>query len=299
MTINALSPSMGTTLCLLDDDTIARIALAGAGVSGDPGVAIGVDTLGGPVAFVAAVHDGEDRAAPLSNLVRQRIRAFATPSRVGDVLQSMTCNHVCAVTPWHDQWPTQLDALDRIAPLVLFTQGDVDVLGRPSVAITGTTEPTVEAVHMTIELTTGLADRRWVIAASTSHGVDQLALRAAAAMGGETITVAAMGLRGLNVGRGSVAISELPPTPTVTVRGQRRAKYLLAAITTKTIIVEAGVSSGALRTAEAAQAMNRPVGVAAGTNGNPPTAGCLELLELLERHSVAIVSSITDADRLQ
>jgi DNA processing protein len=296
MTINALSPSMGTNSCLLDDDTIARIALAGAGVSGDPAVAIGIDTLGGPVAFVAAVHDGEDRAAPLSNLVRQRIRAFATPSRVGDVLQSMTCNHVCAVTPRHDQWPTQLDALDRIAPLVLFTQGDVDVLGRPSVAITGTTEPTVEAVHMTIELTTGLADRRWVIAAGTSHGIDQLALHAAAAMSGETITVAAMGLRGLTVMDGSVAISELPPTTTVTVRGQRRAKYLLAAITTKTIIIEAGMSTGALRTAEAAQAMNRPVGVASGTNGNPPTAGCLEMLE---RHSVAIVSSITDADRLQ
>lgn len=296
MTINAPSPSMGNTSYLLDDDTIARIALACAGVSGDPAVAIGVDTLGGPVAFVAAVHDGEDHAAALSNLVRQRIRAFATPSRVGDVLQSMTCDRVCAVTPRHDQWPTQLDALDRIAPLVLFTEGDVDVLGRPSVSITGTTEPTAEAVQMTIELTTGLADRRWVIAAGTGHGIDQLALHAAAAMSGETITVAAMGLRGLTVTDGSVAISELPPTTTVTVRGQRRAKYLLAAIATKTILIEAGISTGALRTAEAAQAMNRPVGVVSGTNGNPPTAGCLDLLE---RHSVAIVSSITDADRLQ
>ena len=58
MTINTPSPSMGNTSCLLDENTIARIALACAGVSGDPTVAIGIETLGSPVAFVAAVHDG-------------------------------------------------------------------------------------------------------------------------------------------------------------------------------------------------------------------------------------------------
>ena len=294
MTINAPSPSMGTTSCLLDEDTIARIALACAGVSGDPTVAIGIDTLGSPVAFVAAVHDGRDHAAALSNLVRQRIRAFATASHVAAVLHSMTRDRVCALTPGHVQWPTQLGDLRRIAPLVLFTQGDVAVLKLPSVAITGTTDPTAEAIQMTLELATGLADRQWIVAAGSGQGIDQLALRAATAMRGETITVAAMGLHGPAVD-GSVSISELPPTTTVTVRGQRRAKHLLAAIATKTIIVEAGISSGALRTAEAAHAMNRPVGVVPARPGNPATAGCLDLVE---QHSIALVSSIADADRL-
>lgn len=105
-----------------------------------------------------------------------------------------------------------------------------------------------------------------------------------------------MGLHDVAVVDGSVAISELPPTTTLTVRGQRRAKYLLAAIATKTIIVEAGTSSGALRTAEAAHAMNHPVGVVLGLTGNPAATGCIDLLE---RYSVTLVSSITDADRLR
>lgn len=295
MTINAPSPSMGTTSSLLDEDTIARIALACAGVSGDPTVAIGIDTLGGPVAFVAAVHDGRDHAAALSNLVRHRIRSLATASRVAAVLHSMTHDRVCALTPGHVQWPTQLGDLRRIAPLVLFTQGEVAVLKLPSVAITGTGSSSAEAIQMTMELATGLADRQWIVAAGSGQGVDQFALRAATAMRGETITVAAMGLHGPAVVDGSVLISELPPTTTVTVRGQCRAKHLLAAIATKTIIVEAGSSSGALRTAEAAHAMNRPVGVVPARPGNPATTGCLDLVE---RHSIALVSSITDADRL-
>lgn len=296
MTTNTPSPSMKTQSCLLDEDTTARIALACAGVSGDPTVAIGIDTLGGPVPFVSAVHDGRDHAAPLSNLVRQRIRCFATASRVSAVLQSMSRDGVCAVTPRHVQWPAQLDALRSIAPLVLFTQGDVAVLGAPSVALTGTTDPTADAIHLVIELSTGLADRQWVIAAGTGQGIDQLALRAATAMRGRTITVASLGLHSTAVADGSVAISELPPTVTVTVRGQRRAKHLLAAIATKTIIVEAGISSGALRTAEAAHAMDRAVGVVCGTTGSPATAGCNDLVE---RHGFALVSSITDADRLR
>lgn len=296
MTINQPSPSMGATSCLLDENTIARIALACAGVSGDPTVAIGMDTLGGPVAFVAAVHDGRDHAAALSNLVRQRIRAFATASRVASVLDSMRRDGVFALTPQNGQWPSQVGSLGRSAPLVLFTKGDAAALKLPSVAITGSPNPTAEAIHMIIELATGLADRQWVIAAGSGQGIDQLALRSATAMRGRTICLAARGLHSIFVVEGPVAISELPPTNTVTVRGQRRAKHLLAAISTKTIIIEAGAYSGALRTAQAAHAMNRPVGVVAEAKENTSAAGCRLLLE---RHSVALVSSITDADRLR
>lgn len=296
MTMNTPSPSKGGTSRPLKENTIARIALACAGVSGDPTVATGIETLGGPVAFVAAIHDGRDHAAALSNLVRQRIRCFATASRVAAVLQSMRRNWVCALTPSHGQWPTQVGSLGRRAPLVLFTKGDATLLRLPSIAFAGNPSPTSEAIHMTIELATGLADRQWVITAGLGQGIAQLALRSATAMQGRTIRLAAMGLHDIFVVEGSVAISELPPTNTVTVRGQRRAKNLLAAISTKTIIVEAGAHSGALRTAQAAHEMNRPVGVVAGANGNTSAGGCGLLLE---RHSLALVSSITDADRLR
>ncbi|WP_341953601.1 DNA-processing protein DprA [Salinibacterium sp. TMP30] len=259
-------------------------------------MAIGIDILGGPVAFVAAVHDGRDRPVALSHLVRQRIRALASAKRVADTLRSMSRNGGHVLTPRDVQWPSQLSALRRSAPLVLFAQGDMAVLELPAVAITGTADPTAGAIHMTIELATGLADRRWVIASGMTQGVDQLSLSAAAAMRGRTITVAAEGLLGAEVVDGSVRISESPPTDAITVRGQRRAEQLLAAIATKTIVVEAGKSSGALRTAEAAISMNRPVGTVAQTSMSKSAAGSIDLHL---RHSMVRVASVKDADRLR
>lgn len=296
MNVNSLSPSVVTTSCVLDDDTIARIALACAGVSGDPTVAIGIDILGGPAAFLAAVHDGRDRPVALSHLVRQRIRALATAIRVADVLRSMSCNGGRVLTPRDVQWPSQLSALGRSAPLALFAQGDMAVLGLPSVAITGTADPTAHAIHMAIELATGLADRRWVIASGMTQGVDQLSLCAATAMRGRTITVATEGLPDTEVMDGSVGISESPPTNAATVRGRRRAKHLLAAIATKTIVIEAGEPTGALLTAEAAISMNRPIGIVAQTSMKKTAA---ESIELHLRHSMVRIASVKDADRLR
>lgn len=299
MSMNTNSPTTGTTSCMHDNDTIARIALACAGVSGDPTVAIAIEVMGGAVAFVAAVHDGRDAAVALSTVTRHRIREFATASRVTLVLDVMARNQLAVITPLNREWPDQVSCLLRAAPLILWTRGDVSLLRCPSIALTGSVAPTAFGIHMALELATGLADQGWVIAAAAGTGIDELALKAAAAMGGKTITVAAVGLdliESRRNGDGGIRVSEVRPTSPVTVRGQRRANHLLAALAAKVIIVEAGLSSAAMRTGEAAHAMSRPVGVVPGLADGPVTAGCRRLATL---HDVGLVSSITDADRLQ
>ncbi len=298
MTTSAHSISTGTTSHTLDADTIARIALAGAGASGDPTVAVAIDTLGGAALFVAAVHDGRDAAAALSPLTRHRVRAFASVARVTAVLESMRQHSIGALSPLHLEWPTQIAALRRAAPLILFTRGNVSTLQHPSIALTGTTTPTPFGIHLALELGTGLADRGWGIAAGTGGGIDELALKAARAMSGRTITVSAASVDDTvpEMGMGGVLVSELPPTAVVTVGGQRRAKHLLAALATKTILLEAGTSSGALRTAETAHALGRPVGVVPGPDGAASSAGCRHLAA---QHDLAVIASIADADRLR
>ena len=286
-----------STSLRVDDDTAARVALACAGVSGDPSVNVGIQTFGGASAFVAAVHDGQDGPAALSNLVRQRIRAFATAHRVSRALEETTRHGFGILTPESELWPTQLGALRGLAPQLLWVAGDPGILLHPAVAITGTASPTGYGIHMGIELATGLAGRGWVIAAGAGSGIDQVALRSADAMRGRAITVAAASLDKVRTTAAKgVAVSELPPSGQLTVRAQRRAKYLLAALTVKTIVVEAGLSSGALRTAEAAHAMDRPVGVVPGPTTSPFSAGCHWLAQ---QHHVSLVTSIKDADRLR
>ncbi len=294
--MTSLSSTIPSTSLRVDDDTAARVALACAGVSGEPSVNVGIQTFGGAADFVAAVHDGEDAPAALSNLVRQRIRAFATAHRVGRVLDETARHSFGILTPQCELWPTQLNALRGLAPQLLWVHGDPGVLLNP-VAITGTASPTEYGIHMGIELATGLAGRGWVIAAGAGAGIDQVALRSADAMKGRGITVAAASLERVRttVTKG-VAVSELPPGGQLTVRAQRRAKYLLAALAVKTIVVEAGLSSGALCTAEAAHAMDRPVGVVPGPITSPFSAGCHWLAQ---QHHVSLVTSIKDADRLR
>jgi len=281
----------------VDEDTAARVALACAGVSGEVSVHVGIQTLGSAAALVAAVHDDQDAAAPLSPQVRRRIRSLATGNRVARELRETAHRGLAIVTPRCDLWPTQLDGLRGLAPQLLWVQGDPRILQEPSVAITGTATPTNFGIHMGIELATGLAGRGWVVAAGSGSGVEQIALRSADAMRGRSIVVAAASLDKVRSSSTmGVAVSELPPTGQLTLRAQRRSKHLLAALASKTIVVEAPLSSSSLRTAEAAHAMDRPVGVVPGPTASSISAGCDWLAQ---EHQVSLVTSITDADRLR
>ena len=296
---NTNSPPTALTSCLHDNDTIARIALACAGVSGDPTVAIAIHTFGGALPFVAAVHDGTDAAAALSVSTRQRIRQFATVTNVLPVLTAMITHRLTVITPLNVEWPHQVEGLRRAAPLILWARGEVAVLGSPSIAVTGAAVPTEFGTHMTLELATGLADRGWVIAAGESAGVESIALDAARAMGGTTITATSVGLDQTTPRKrrlAGVEVSEVPPTSGVTVRGQHRTAHLLAALTAKVIVVEAGEAGSAVRTGEAAHAMGHPVGVVPTTTHGTRVGGCTRLTKL---DDVAVISTITEADQLR
>lgn len=290
------SPPIAPTSHLTDADTAARVALAVAGVAGDPGVAVAAHTFGSAASLVAAVHDQRDAAAALAPPVRHRIRTLATGAAVARVLLETQRLQLSCITPSHSEWPTQLASLRGIAPLLLWVRGDTRTLADPSIAIAGTTAPTAYGIHMGIELATGLAGRGWVVVTGAGSGIDQIVLRAASAMKGKSITVATTSLEHLALpDGGGVQVSELPPGFPVTVRSQRRAKHLVAALAAKTIIVEAGTSSSAMRTAEAAHALGRPVGVVPGPVDSPFSAGCHILAQ---RHRVELITSIRDADWL-
>jgi DNA processing protein len=280
-------------------DTAARIALACAGLTGDPTVAVAIETLGNAESLVAAVHDGRDRMVALSALTRSRIRAQATGARVARALEAARAAGAHVITPNTDGWPTQLGGLRHVAPFVLWIRGDRETLGMPSIAMTGALRPSPAAIHLCLELATGLAQRGWVIASGCNPGIDDIATRAANSMQERTIVITPACTQLLRCGEGCprpVLVSELPPGAIVTVRAQRRAKHLLAAIAAKTIIIEAGRSSGPLRTAEAAHAIGRPVGVASADPAVGLSAGCADLVA---RHGLTVVSTITDADRLR
>lgn len=294
--MTTFTSSTGCTPVPLDEDTVARIALASAGVAGEVPVAIAVDAAGGATAFVGAIHDGRDRVLPLSNLIRQRIRALATGARVARILEATREQGLTVLTPHHALWPQQLESLGRGAPLVLWARGDLTALDGFSIVITGTSSPTDYGIAMTRELSMGLSRLGYAIGTGSGSGIDRVALEQTSLTGGRAFAVSAAGIEQARLAHRVTVVSELPPTLQVSLRSQKRAKPLLAALAAKTVIVEAGTLSSALRTVEAAHAMGRMVGVVPGTANSATSAGCHELIQRL---GVKLVTSAQDVDWLR
>jgi DNA processing protein len=176
------------------------------------------------------------------------------------------------------------------APLVLWAIGPErlsDVAER-SCALVGTRAATAYGEHVTADLAAGLAERDVAVVSGGAYGIDGAAHRAALATEGLTMAVLAGGIdvpypSGHSallhrIGKDGLLISEYPP-------GVRPARYrfltrnrLVAAMGGATVVVEAGLRSGAANTAAWAQSLGRPVCAVPGPVTSSASAGCHVLL---------------------
>jgi DNA processing protein len=192
------------------------------------------------------------------------------------------------------------------APLVLWVIGQaslIDVEER-GCSIVGTRAATNYGEHVAADLASGLAERDVAIVSGGAYGIDGVAHRATLAAGGVTVAVLAGGIdvpypaghAALlhRVGANGLVVSEYPP-------GVRPARYrfltrnrLVAALTGATVVVEAGLRSGAANTAAWARALGRPVCAVPGPVTSSASAGCHVLL----RNGAELVSRAADVVEL-
>jgi DNA processing protein len=186
-------------------------------------------------------------------------------------------------------------------PPVLFVAGDSGILERPAVAIVGTRDPTAYGERIASRLARELAVAGAVVVSGMARGIDAAAHRAALVVGEPTVAVLGGGadvpypvshrelLR--RISASGAALSEHPcgtrPGPGAFPRRNR----LIAALARVTIVVEAGVRSGALLTATLAADIGRPFAVVPGPIDAPQSAGTNQLA----RDGASIVASVEDA----
>ncbi len=175
-------------------------------------------------------------------------------------------------------------------PLALWAIGSnslVDVTER-GCSIVGTRAATAYGEQVTEDLASGLAERDVAVVSGGAYGIDGAAHRATLAAEGLTVAVLAGGidvpypaghlamLR--RIARDGLIVSEYPP-------GIRPARHrfltrnrLVAALSGATVVVEAGLRSGAANTASWAKAFGRPVCAVPGPVTSSASAGCHVLL---------------------
>lgn len=203
----------------------------------------------------------------------------------------------------HDpRLPLELEDLQEFAPSCVTALGRVDLLDvRPRVAIVGTRRATSYGLRVTRELSGALARAGACIVSGMATGIDGAAHVAALDAGGSTIAILGTGL-GIVFPRGHRALqsrlaaeglllSELEPFEHGTRWTFPKRNRLIAAISTLTIVVEAGEKSGARITSDFALDLGRSLAAVPGPIDQPQSAGTNALL----RDGAHVIASVEDA----
>jgi len=193
--------------------------------------------------------------------------------------------------PGDRDWPAALTDLGEREPFVLWTRGAASFLSRPFtdlLTITGSRAATSYGEHVAAEFAAHLARDGRVVVTGGAYGIEGAAHRGALAAGGDTIAVLAGGVdrpypaghRDLldQIAGVGLLVSETPPGATPTRHRFLARGRLLAALSDTTIVVEAGVRSGALHTARQAYDLGRNVGAVPGPVTSAASTGPHQLI---------------------
>lgn len=203
------------------------------------------------------------------------------------------------IDPADPAYPTALTAL--AAPPPLYLRGALPAA--PGVTVVGTRSPSAAALGFTRALAGELARAGFAIWSGGALGIDAAAHEGALDAGGPTIVAFGGGLdrpypkehvrlfaRVLAAGGALLArvADATPPSPA----GFLLRNELLAALTSATVVIEAGVKSGARNTAAAARRFGRPLCVVPHPPWDPRGEGCaIELARSAGPRAIAIAGA--------
>lgn len=194
--------------------------------------------------------------------------------------------------PSDQVWPASLQDLGDRAPYGLWVNGNTDLLRSDSsarVTITGARAATGYGTFIAEEISSDLAAAGRTVVAGGAYGIEGSAHRAALAGGGSTVAVMASGIdrpypAGHNqlferIAQDGLIMSEVPPGISPTRQRFIDRSRIIAAISGATVIVEAGVRSGTMRTAHEAKDLGRFVGAVPGPVTSAASHGTNLLLQ--------------------
>jgi DNA processing protein len=225
---------------------------------------------------------GPDRADAAAAVVAV---AATSAERAADLLRS----DVSILLATDPDYPPALLAT-RDPPPVLFVRGDPAVLSVPqALAIVGTRRPTEAGRRTAGRIASAVASLDAVVVSGLAIGIDGAAHAAAVAAGARTIAVLGGGHERLYprahrrlaseiVADGGAVLSEAAPWVDPTRWSFPQRNRIISGLSRATIVVEAGIGSGALITAHHALEQGRAVFVVPGPLDAGPSAGCLALL---------------------
>ena len=193
------------------------------------------------------------------------------------------------VLTWHDAgYPPRLKEIYDYPPL-LYVKGSLLPKDEWCLAVVGTRRATAYGRQVTEEITSDLARSNITTASGLAPGIDSIAHHAALDAGGRSIAVFACGLDIVypventnlvqRISQQGAQISEYPLGTKPRAEHFPRRNRILSGISLGVLVVEAGVTSGALITANLALEQNREVLAIPGSILSPASKGTNRLIQ--------------------
>lgn len=241
--------------------------------------------------------DGSDellsRFSDFDSAYSDALQRWTPRLKLADVTAALHLAEKCQamiLTPLSQRWPNQLDDLQEASPHCLWVKtSNLELFDiTDSLSVVGSRNATGYGEWVTSELVADCSARNLPIISGGAYGIDALAHRAAIANEQLTVAFMAGGIDRLYpsgnaalfekvLERGALVAEQAPGASPTKWRFLQRNR-LIAAMSSATVVVEAGQRSGALNTVTHALELGRPVGVVPGPITSQSSAGCNRLI---------------------
>ena len=185
-------------------------------------------------------------------------------------------------------------------PLLLFVKGDAQLLAQQQLAMVGSRQPTPTGRKVAHNFAGELTQQGYVITSGMARGIDSESHKGALAAGGLTIAVLGHGLEQVyppankalaqTIAQQGALVSEYFPDVQARAEFFPQRNRIVVGLSIGTIVVEAGLKSGTLISANLAAEYSRDVFVVPGSIYSPQSAGCHALIQ----QGAKLVSCVAD-----
>ncbi len=240
----------------------------------------------------------------IGKVIAERIIDFDWDAELSRELNFACRGDVKIVTLADEEYPADLRELFD-PPLCLYIRGELPENSEKSIAIVGSRRISNYGEKMAGVLAEDAAGCGFTVYSGMALGVDTVAHTAVVGCGGRTVGVLGGGLGQMYpreniplareiIRKGGAVISEFPLNYPVNKYNFPRRNRIVAAMCRATIVVEAGLESGAMITARLATEMGREVFALPGRVDNIQAQGCHKLIKegagLIENFDDVLIS---------
>ena len=209
-------------------------------------------------------------------------------AKMSDTINSVKSSTIKSVKFDDENYPVRLKDTKN-PPKELFYRGDISLASKLSVAIVGTRKATRYGIWAAMNLAEKLAGHGVIVTSGMAFGIDSCGHRGAIKGGGKTIAVLGSGVdicspasnRALRdeILKDGLVISEFPPGMQANKHTFPQRNRIISGLSVATVVVEAGLSSGSLITAEFAAEQGREVYAVPGNIDSPYSLGANKLIK--------------------